>query len=144
MVSAVSLISCFAVLSHVVFAVSTAQPTGVTKNGTYEGFHISSFNQEAFYGIPFALPPVGPLRLRHPVTYNQSWEGIRNATVRSASCPGYDGFSDGLILNEDCLTLDVVRPANTTVDSKLPVFVWIYGGGSYSLTSAGFYDIHIN
>jgi carboxylesterase type B len=115
------------------FAQFVAQPTAISNNGTYGGFHIPSFEQEAFFGIPFAAPPVGPLRLRHPVLYNQSWTGIKNATVRSASCPGFDGFSDGLTLGEDCLTLDIVRPVNVTASSKLPVFVWIYGGGSYSL-----------
>jgi carboxylesterase type B len=107
-----------------------AQPTATSRNGTYGGIQIPSFNQEAFFGIPFAAPPVGPLRLRHPVSYNQSWTGIQNASVRSASCPGYDGFSDGLTLGEDCLTLDIVRPANITAGSNLPVYVWIYGGGS--------------
>ncbi|KAH8805237.1 Alpha/Beta hydrolase protein [Xylogone sp. PMI_703] len=129
MLAAIGVIACILSFSQAVFATPAAQPTALTKNGTYEGFHIPSFNQEAFYGIPFALPPVGPLRLRHPVSYNQSWTGRRNATVRSASCPGYDGFSDGLTLSEDCLTLDIVRPANTSAQDKLPVFVWIYGGG---------------
>ncbi|RFU24779.1 hypothetical protein B7463_g11560, partial [Scytalidium lignicola] len=129
MVVAIPFIYYFLFFGQAVFAAPAAQPIAIAKNGTYEGFHIPSFSQEAFYGIPFAAPPVGPLRLRHPVSYNQSWTGTRNATVRSTSCPGYDGFSDGLTLSEDCLTLDIVRPANTTADSKLPVFVWIYGGG---------------
>lgn len=130
MVAAIQLLCCSLFLfGQGAFAVPAAPHTAITKNGTYEGLEIPSFNQEAFHGISFAVSPVGPLRLRHPVSYNESWTGTRKATVQSASCPGYDGFSAGLTLSEDCLTLDIVRPASTTADSKLPVFVWIYGGG---------------
>lgn len=109
-------------------------PSAHTVNGTYTGLTLSTFNQEAFYGIPFATPPLGDLRLRYPVPYNQSWTGTRNATVRSDSCPGFDkpfaqGFADGLTMGEDCLTLDIVRPANVKPGDNLPVFFWIYGGG---------------
>ncbi|OTA01572.1 dipeptidyl peptidase 5 [Trichoderma parareesei] len=109
-------------------------PSAHTVNGTYTGLSLESFNQEAFYGIPFAIPPLGDLRLRYPVPYNQSWRGSRNATVRSDSCPGFDkpfdqGFADGLTMSENCLTLDIVRPANVKPGDDLPVFFWIYGGG---------------
>ena len=111
-----------------------SQPTAKTINGTYAGLRLEAFKQDAFYGIPFAQAPVGDLRLRRSLPYNQSWTGVRNATMRSNSCPGFDapfrfGFADGLTLGEDCLTLDIVRPSNITFDDKLPVFVWIYGGG---------------
>jgi carboxylesterase type B len=113
-------------------------PTANTKNGTYQGLEIPAFAQEAFYGIPYAEAPVGDLRLRRSVPFNQSWSGERNATIRSDSCPGYNGFPlslvggsliDGLTLGEDCLTMDIVRPANTKSSDRLPVFVWLYGGG---------------
>ncbi|KAL6887034.1 alpha/beta-hydrolase [Trichoderma evansii] len=109
-------------------------PSARTVNGTYTGLSLDTFSQEAFYGIPFAIPPLGDLRLRYPLPYNQSWTGSRNATVRSDSCPGFDkpfaqGFSDGLTMGEDCLTLDIVRPANVQPGDNLPVFFWIYGGG---------------
>ncbi|RFU74045.1 hypothetical protein TARUN_8211 [Trichoderma arundinaceum] len=109
-------------------------PSAHTVNGTYTGLTLNTFNQEAFYGIPFAIPPLGDLRLRYPLPYNQSWIGSRNATVRSDSCPGFDkpfaqGFADGLTMGEDCLTLDIVRPANVQPGDNLPVFFWIYGGG---------------
>lgn len=109
-------------------------PSAHTVNGTYTGLSLETFNQEAFYGIPFAIPPLGDLRLRYPVPYNQSWTDTRNATVRSDSCPGFDkpfaqGFADGLTMSENCLTLDIVRPANVKPGDNLPVFFWIYGGG---------------
>jgi cholinesterase len=99
------------------------------KNGTLRGLYLPGFHEEAFLGIPFASPPVGDLRLRHPVPYNQRWQQTRDATVRSPSCPGYAGFDVGLTLGEDCLTVDVVRPAGTSHEDSLPVLVWIYGGG---------------
>lgn len=109
-------------------------PSAHTVNGTYTGLTLNAFNQDAFYGIPFAVPPLGDLRLRYPVPYNQSWTGSRNATGRSDSCPGFDkpfpqGFADGLTMSEDCLTLDIVRPASVKPGDNLPVFLWIYGGG---------------
>lgn len=109
-------------------------PSAHTVNGTYTGLTLDTFSQEAFYGIPFARPPLRDLRLRYPLPYNQSWTGSRNATVRSDSCPGFDkpfaqGFADGLTMGENCLTLDIVRPANVQPGDNLPVFFWIYGGG---------------
>jgi len=118
-------------------ATTTSAPTADTVNGTYYGVNIPSFNQDAFFGIPYAQPPVGDLRLRRPQTYNQSWHGERNATLRSNSCLGFQpgtpltggGLSDGLTMGEDCLTMDIVRPANAKTTDELPSFVWIYGGG---------------
>jgi cholinesterase len=107
-----------------------ASPQVKIRNGTLQGFHLPSFNQDLFYGIPFAAPPIGNLRLRHPVPFNESWKGVRDAKVRSPSCPGYAGFEIDLPeLGEDCLTVDIVRPTGCHEESKLPVLVWIYGGG---------------
>ncbi|KAM0473866.1 hypothetical protein ACHAPX_007914 [Trichoderma viride] len=128
----------FSLVGHAFAVLAASSPVAHTVNGTYSGLKISSFNQEAFYGIPYAQAPVGDLRLRRSLPYNQSWSGVRNATVRSDSCPGYNGFPlalvggslvDGLTLGEDCLTIDIVRPANTNPSDKLPVFTWFYGGG---------------
>ncbi|KAL7790344.1 alpha/beta-hydrolase [Trichoderma ceciliae] len=115
-------------------AIHQGPPSAHTINGTYTGLSLSSFNQDAFYGIPFATPPLGDLRFRRPLSFNQSWTGSRNATVRSDSCPGFDapfaqGFADGLTMSEDCLTLDIVRPSGVQPGDDLPVFFWIYGGG---------------
>lgn len=127
--------SCIlAFLGHIVIASPAPQPTAKTINGTYAGLHLETFNQDAFYGIRFGQAPVGDLRLRQSLPYNHSWSGVRNATMRSDSCPGFDapfkfGFADGLTLGEDCLTLDIVRPSNTKIGDNLPIFIWIYGGG---------------
>jgi para-nitrobenzyl esterase len=84
----------------------------------------------AFLGIPYAAPPVGLLRWRPPAPAVK-WTGVRQATNFSSRCmqPSlYDDmiFRDGGT-SEDCLTLNVWTPAQT--GKKLPVMLWIYGGG---------------
>jgi len=77
-----------------------ASPIVSTQNGTLQGFHLSAFNEDVFLGVPFAAPPIGDLRFRRPKPYQNAWQGVRNATVRSPSCPGYAGFDVGLALGE--------------------------------------------
>ncbi|ESZ89724.1 putative extracellular lipase [Sclerotinia borealis F-4128] len=114
---------------------------------------------ETFAGIPFAKPPVGALRLKPPQPITSAL-GIVKATTQAASCPQFF-FSDtingaiptsalGLLLNtpifqqvlnagEDCLYLNIQRPAGTTASSKLPVLFWIFGGG-FELGGTSMYD----
>jgi cholinesterase len=110
-------------------AAPNRSPQVQTKNGTLRGSYLAGFHEDLFLGVPFAAPPVGDLRLRHPAPYNEHWQHERDATQRSPSCPGYAGFDVGLTLGEDCLTVDVVRPHGISSQDRLPVFVWIYGGG---------------
>jgi hypothetical protein len=104
-------------------------PTARVLNGSYYGIHNPTFNQDFFLGIPFAQPPVGDLRFRQAKPLNSSWADARSATEYSPECIGY-GSDDSVLGNpvsEDCLTLNVIRP--TGASSKLPVAVWIHGGG---------------
>jgi para-nitrobenzyl esterase len=75
----------------------------------------------SFKGIPYAAPPVGPLRWRaaQPVT---PWPGVLDATAFGPSCMQPDDVRK----SEDCLTLNVWRPA--AAPAPVPVMVWIYGG----------------
>jgi hypothetical protein len=67
----------------------TANPTVTLKNGTYEGIHSDSYNQDFFLGIPFAQPPLGNLRLNLPASLNTSWKGVKKATEYYPECVGY-------------------------------------------------------
>jgi len=85
----------------------------------------------SFKGIPFAAPPVGELRWKAPQPV-ASWNGVRPATAFGHDCMQKPFPSDAAPLgtepSEDCLVLNVWRPAQKT-NGKLPVMVWIYGGG---------------
>lgn len=84
----------------------------------------------SFKGIPFAQPPVGALRWRPPQA-PAKWSGVRKATSFGNDCMQVPFPSDAAPLGmkpaEDCLYLNIWRPAQAA--KKLPVFVWIYGGG---------------
>lgn len=84
----------------------------------------------SFKGIPFAQPPVGALRWRAPQPVER-WQGVRDATQYGHDCMQLPFPSDAAPLgtppSEDCLYMNVWRPAGAA--RKLPVMVWIYGGG---------------
>ncbi|KEY73928.1 hypothetical protein S7711_07770 [Stachybotrys chartarum IBT 7711] len=108
-------------------------PVAQVRNGTYQGVYNAQYDQDFFLGVPYAQPPVGDLRLRIPHSLNESWSDSRQAVEYSPSCIGYgsDNWVLGNYVSEDCLTLNVVRPAGTAPDAKLPVAVWIHGGGLF-------------
>ena len=70
----------------------------------------------------------GSNRFRPPQTLHDTWDDTRPAVNYSAACPDY--FLDGLNygLSENCLTINVVRPAGLAHDEILPVVFWIHGG----------------
>lgn len=109
-------------------APANAAPTAVVKNGTYFGLHNDYYNQDYFLGMPFAQPPVGDLRLAPPVPLNTSFSGVRNATDFSPGCIQFLAAGIDRPLSEDCLSINVIRPSGFE-NRKLPVAVWIYGGG---------------
>jgi len=90
-----------------------------------------------FRSIPYAAPPVGPLRWKPPAPV-RSWRGARAADTPGPAClqpvppggvPNGGGYTGPV--SEDCLTLDVTAPlALAKGGRKAPVMVWIPGGGN--------------
>lgn len=103
---------------------------------------------ESFGGIPYAEPPVGPLRLSPPKRLETSL-GTFDGTGPAGACPQMVVSTDsknflldtlGSLANlpfmqeatgqsEDCLSITVARPVGVKAGDNLPVLFWIYGGG---------------
>jgi para-nitrobenzyl esterase len=96
-------------------------PLGTLRGASANGVRV-------FRGVPYAEPPIGPLRFR-PAAGKRPWLGVRDATSFSAS-PIQTG-EPGVEHSEDCLYLNLWTPAagGAHGNGPWPVFVWIHGGG---------------
>ena len=99
-----------------------------TREGPVRGQIIQDGAARAWFGIPFARPPVGELRWKAPLPPERR-SGVYEATQHKDPCPQYSPDFSAVIGNEDCLHLDIVRPAGHHL-KKLPVYVWIHGGAN--------------
>jgi para-nitrobenzyl esterase len=119
--------TAFFVVASMMFAVEHSiaqQPAPIkVEEGLLQGS--SEGGLTVYRGIPFAAPPVGDLRWRAPQPAAK-WEGVREAT-KFAPAPMQGGNSPSG-KSEDCLYLNVWSPAKSVSD-RIPVLVWIYGGG---------------
>ncbi len=119
------------VLLSLAVTAATAAAVSPVKIDTGEVQGVVQGEVVSFKGIPFAAPPVGELRWKPPQPA-KSWTGTRMADAYAADCMQVPFPSDaaplGVAPREDCLYLNVWRPTNPRL-RKLPVFVWIYGGG---------------
>jgi para-nitrobenzyl esterase len=88
-------------------------------------------------GIPYAAPPVGPLRFRSPHA-PEPWAGVRDAIDFGHAAPQHENkaitLPEGVTQSEDCLTLNVLAPADGSIPR--PVMVWIHGGAYFAGSSA--------
>lgn len=128
-------------VSALATAAQAAGPDEVSiRDGALKG--VVAGDVVAFKGIPFAAPPVGDLRWKAPRPV-AAWSGVRDASTFGSTCLQTGGATPKAIpagQSEDCLTVNVWAPANHA-HAKLPVMVWIYGGGFVGgSTSVPFYD----
>ncbi|KAL2008244.1 hypothetical protein VTN00DRAFT_8226 [Thermoascus crustaceus] len=129
-----TLISLLGLLTVTVSAAATSRhqtPRARVLNGTYVGVRNEAYDQDFFLGIPYAQQPVGDLRFTVPQSLNETWQGKRDAKEYSDICVGYGTDSIWYPMSEACLTLNVIRGSDVNEFSKLPVGVWIHGGGFY-------------
>ena len=121
------LLSCFLSLVSNAHCQSDGRtPTAHIRNGTIVGRYLPLFNQDLFLHVPFANAP----RLANPTPLTRAWHSPLPATSYGPTCYG---FGSNTLLNltqgEDCLNLNIIRPAGCDADVKLPVLLWLYGVG---------------
>ncbi len=114
----------------------SSTPRVKTRLGVVEGKDDGTVR--SFLGIPYGAPPVGNLRWKPPVPAAK-WKGVRPAKEFGAHCMQGRVFGDMNFRDsggsEDCLSLNVWVPSKSAA-GKLPVMVWIYGGGYVAGTTS--------
>lgn len=107
----------------------------VLRDGVLQGQRFGPAHGGVFLGIPYAAPPIGNLRWRPP-QHPQKWSGTLSADHYGPACPQLPspwlpemlGRSQ-MKTDEECLYLNVWTP-DLTASQKLPVMVWVHGGGN--------------
>ncbi|KAF5299075.1 hypothetical protein FQR65_LT09433 [Abscondita terminalis] len=120
-----------------------SQPIVLVKNGKIGGKIAKDYygdNYYSFQGIPYAKPPVGPLRFKAPLPAD-NWEGVKDATTEGNDCISYNPLLKTSKGSDDCLYLNVyTRELPTEATVIKPVMVWIHGGAF--TTGSGRTDMH--
>uniref|UniRef100_A0A8C5YKM3 Carboxylic ester hydrolase n=1 Tax=Marmota marmota marmota TaxID=9994 RepID=A0A8C5YKM3_MARMA len=124
-------------------AQDSVSPIRTTHTGQVRGslIHVKGFDAgvHTFLEIPFAKPPLGPLRFAAPEP-PEPWSGVRDGTSHPAMClQNADAMNTEALnlqskslapspMSEDCLYLSIYAPVHARQGSNLPVMVWIHGG----------------
>ncbi|XP_021960157.2 acetylcholinesterase isoform X2 [Folsomia candida] len=127
--------------------------TVMTTTGALRGLKKTVLEKDVhlFYGVPFAKPPLGPLRFKKPVPI-EPWNGTLNAIHQPDTCyqevfvafPGFRGevtWTPNTNISENCLYMNIWAPKHPAKKHgdpnkrKMPILVWIYGGGYVSGTA---------
>ncbi|KAI1336476.1 carboxylesterase [Xylariaceae sp. FL0016] len=122
------------VLVHLCLAQTLPAPVVDLGYAQYQGYYNSTYGQNIYRGIRYAAAPVGKLRWQLPQAPLENRTQVISATDFPPQCP-QSGTGEVAPTepapsgNEDCLFLNVEAPANLTKDAKLPVLVYIHGGG---------------
>lgn len=154
----ISLITVIIIIPHLAFAsLSVSSVSLTTTLGQVTGVRRAAGGDkmvDIFYSIPFAKPPVGELRFRPPLQPDP-WTGSLDGTGKPNSCwqaidtsfgrfPGVEMWNPNTPMSEDCLYLNVWRPAcieNCSQAKPKSILVWFYGGGFFSgTTTLDIYD----
>src|SRR5215831_5321523 len=119
---------------------------GGLNKGLVSGVNGGTPDMRVFKGIPYAAPPVGPLRW-HPPQDVQKWEGVRKADQFGSRCMQPSGPASGnrpgpaapqLSMGEDCLYLNLWTEA-ASASERRPVIVWSHGG-AFTIGDGSTYD----
>ena len=134
----------FFIISIIAFALASCtksdpNPVLTIEGGQLQGVETGTEGIIAYKGVPFAAPPVGDLRWQEPQPV-VPWDGVKVAdtygdaasqtTWDPESFYGREWQASGSVpFTEDCLYLNIWTPAAGQVNKKLPVAMWIHGGG---------------
>lgn len=117
--------------------VGTAEPKASTSSGCVTGFVDEAV--ESFLGVPYTEPPLGALRWKRPVPV-APWTDPRESIEFGSPCLQFHdlllGEDPGGEPEEDCLTLNVMRPTGTVAGDDLPILFFTHGGGYVSGSSS--------
>jgi para-nitrobenzyl esterase len=137
-----SILSLLAVMPSAAQIVVTAIPEDPVSidSGAISGKVLTS-GVKAYFGIPFAEPPLGDLRWRAPQKV-EAWKGVYHADRLAPECiqvlrrHNLNHYFGEEATSENCLYLNIWANQDAKSGAKLPVVVWIYGGG-FTLGSSG-------
>ena len=126
----------FPAVASIISIAAAAAPIVVDGKVSYIGKYLGGV--ESFLNIKYGQDTGGKNRFKQPRTYTYPAGTVVNATSYGAACPQKTGnptpsligiFGNVSEISEDCLTVRVDRPARTRPNAKLPVMVYLYGGG---------------